>query len=128
MRHGGRKLLCHISSWQVNLNLHPSAPRDAAHTFLEQELVRLGAQYRNPAGALFHAQALVTALNPCLPAANQFPHGALGDTMELLASTGGGSILGHIVLNANYLVTWLQEGTSNTCGVLCHQVSNHPCA
>ena len=87
--------------------------------------MRLGAQYRNPAGPLFHAQDLVTALNPCLPPADRFPHGALGDTMELLASTGGGGILGHLVLNPHYLVTYLQEGTCNTCGVLYQQVGSH---
>ena len=113
--------------FQVDQHLHPTAPRDAVHQALEQQLIFMAAAYRNPAIAPFHAEPLIDAYNACVQRHMQFAIGQSGCAMEFLAmfgELGHGGMLGHLSMAPNYLVTYMQQGHCYSCDRHYQQVIN----
>ena len=115
---------------QVDLHLNPTALRPAVQTRLDQCLQRMGRDYRDPRVLPFHAEDLVRAYNACIPPALQLPIGQPQDAVEFLiggGQAGQGGLLGQLGVAPNYLLTYLQQGTCNTCNQPYQQVRTDHC-
>ena len=103
---------------QVDQHLHPSAPRDGPHQALEDCLVELCQDYRNPARPRFDTRVLVNAYNACL--ANQtdaFPIGQQQCAQEFLSCPGlrGNGLLNNLMLQDGFLTTFVESGVCWGC-------------
>ena len=110
---------------QVHEHFHLDAPRDGAQRHLEATLARMCRQYADMAYPPFGPEDLIAAANGCLAAdtgqGDRFVGGAQACAMELLNRNPGG-LLYNLALEHGFLVTYLQLGTCNLCGIAFRQV------
>ena len=114
----------------MDLHLNAVAPRSAVQTGLDQCLQRMGRDYRDPNVLPFHAEDLVRDYNACIPPALQLQIGRPQDAMEFLiggGQAGHGGLLGQLGVAPNFLQTYLQQGTCNTCNQAYQQVGTGHC-
>jgi hypothetical protein len=105
---------------QVDIHLHPNAPRQPLGLALEATLQQLMAQYRNPAVAPFAIRPLIDDLNQLMPPnlAQQFAVGGIACAMEFVSE-----VLRHVLWDPAHIVSYLQTGTCNLCGQAFQAVS-----
>ena len=108
---------------QLDQHLDLTLQRDAAHLHLENTLVVMGGNYRDPAIPRFPPTVLVNAYNGCL--ANRAEHfGENECAMELISSPGlrGGGLLNNIRAAPGFFSTFVLHGQCTTCLRQCQMV------
>ena len=111
---------------EVDQHLHPSAPRDAAHQHLEECIVEMAANYRNPAIPAFDTSALVNCYNACI--ANQaewFRVGTQECAREFLSCPGlrGNGLLNNLMMRPGFITTFVESAVCWGCYELQEQVN-----
>ena len=112
---------------RLDQNLDLLSPRDVAHMMLENSLVVMASDYRNPAIPRFEPTLLVNSYNACLSDPTQQYVGN-ECAMEFLSSPGqrGGGLLNNIKAAPGFLTTFVLQGACNSCHRQCQMMYPEP--
>lgn len=102
----------------MDQHLHPFAPRDVPHQALEDCLVNLCQDYRNPGRPRFDTAPLINAYNATLAnPLDAFSIGVQECAMEYLSCPGlrGNGLLNNLLLQDGFLTTFVERGVCWGC-------------